>query len=397
MPSLNTEILGIRFPNPFLLAAGPPTASAALVIKALRAGWGGVVLKTISMDPTPHVSPRIHVIKTGRHKWGMLDIELVSDRSVEHWGSEIDRIRDEFPDRPMLASIIGGGRPQDWQELVVRLEPHGVDGFEMNTSCPSFAAERGRKLGQDPAALGLAISWVRSVTRRPVFVKMTPNVSDMPALAQVAAQAGADGFTMGNSLIGIGGIDLDTFSPLPSVEGIGMAGGYGGPGMKPVALRLTAEISSATGLPVLGVGGIVSWRDAVEYLAVGAHAIQVCSAVMWEGFDIIKKLTRGLEDYLESKQLPSPAEIVGKALPRLRSFPDLNLSAQMVAFVEEQLCDGCGICVRSCECGGYQAITMRDPKKAFIDVGACGGCGLCVGVCPVGGISMVRKADSARR
>ena len=158
MPSLNTEVLGIRFPNPFLLAAGPPTASAALVIKALKAGWGGAVLKTISTEPTPHVSPRIHVINTGRNKWGMLDIELVSNQSAEHWEEEIDRIRDVFPDHPLLASIIGEGRPQDWQELLVRLEPHGVDGYEMNTLCPSFVAERGTKLGQDPASLALAVS-----------------------------------------------------------------------------------------------------------------------------------------------------------------------------------------------------------------------------------------------
>jgi len=103
--------------------------------------------------------------------------------------------------------------------------------------------------------------------------------------------------------------------------------------MKAVALCLTAEIANATGLPVLGVGGVVSWREAVEYLTVGAHAVQVCSAVMWEGFDIIKKLTRGLEEYLERKQFLGPAEIVGKALLSLRRFPDLNLSPQMVAFV----------------------------------------------------------------
>jgi dihydropyrimidine dehydrogenase (NAD+) subunit PreA len=202
---------------------------------------------------------------------------------------------------------------------------------------------------------------------------------------------------MGNSLIGIGGIDLETFSPLPSVEGMGMAGGYGGPGMKPVALRLTAEIAAATGLPVLGVGGILSWRDAVEYLAVGAHAVQLCSAVMWEGFDIIHKLTRGLEEYLERRQFRSPADIVGKALPRLKRFPDLNLQAQRVAYVEPEQCNGCAICIRSCECGGYQAITMSEIKKAFVDVHACGGCGLCVGVCPTGGILMVPKDSVGER
>jgi dihydropyrimidine dehydrogenase (NAD+) subunit PreA len=317
MPGLEISFLGIRFPNPFLLASGPPSASGSMVVEAFKAGWGGVALKTISLDPTRPPSPRVHVIQSGKLKWGMLDIELFSDMTVQQWEVEIDRTREAFPDRPIIASISGTNTPESWQELVRCLEPHGVNGFEMNTSCPNFAegVERGSKLGQDPETLGLAVSWVRQVTRLPLIVKLTPNVADLRPLVQAAREAGADGFCATNSLSGIGGIDLDEFAPLPSVDGIGMVGGYGGPGLRPVALRCTADIVRTSPAPVFGVGGIATWQDALEYLAVGASAVQVCTAVMLGGFQIIRRLTRGLEEYLQSRGLDSIPAVIGRALP----------------------------------------------------------------------------------
>ncbi len=243
MVKLETNILGISFPNPLILAAGPTTAKGSMVIEAFKAGWGGAVLKTIGLVPTPHTSPRIHVIRSGKNKRGMLDIELISDKPIDLWEDEIDMIRDAFPDRPLIASIMGGGNPHDWQEVVRRLEPHGVNGFEMNASCPNYAAERGGKLGQDPESLRSAVQWVREATDLPVVVKLTPNVTDIVPLARVAVEAGADAFTACNSLSGLGGIDLETFAPLPTVNNKGIIGGYGGPGLKPVTLRGVPPIS----------------------------------------------------------------------------------------------------------------------------------------------------------
>ncbi len=156
MINLETNISGISFPNPFVLAASPTTAKSAMVIEAFKAGWGGAVLKTIGLVPTRHPCPRLHVIKSGKHMQGLLDIELISEKPVEHWEKEIDKIREAFPDRPIIASIMGGGDPNDWQEVIRRLEPHGVDGFEMNASCPSYDEKKGGKLGQDPEALASA-------------------------------------------------------------------------------------------------------------------------------------------------------------------------------------------------------------------------------------------------
>lgn len=318
MSNLQTTILGMTFPNPFILASGPPTAKGAMVIEAFKAGWGGAVLKTIGMVPTDPPSPRVHAMRSGRVKWGFLDIELISEMTVDQWGDQIDRIRDAFPHRPIIASIMGKDNPDSWQEVVRRIEPHGVSAFEMNASCPNFAAgeERGSKLGQDPESLGQAVRWVREATTLPVIVKLTPNVTDIQPLAQASVDAGADAFCAGNSLSGIGGIDLETFSPLPSVDGIGIVGGYGGPGLRPVMLRITAELAQSTPLHIFGCGGISKWQDAVEYFALGASAVQICTAVMWEGFQIIEKLTSGLTKYLEKHKYDSLGEIQGRALPQ---------------------------------------------------------------------------------
>jgi len=382
MNKLETTMLGITFPNPFILAAGPPTVNGSMVIEAFNAGWGGAVLKTIAVTPTVGPSPRLHVLKTGRTKWGMLDIELISEMTIDRWEDEIDKIRDRFPERPIIASVMGGGDPHDWQEVVRRLEPHGVNAFEMNASCPNFAEERGSKLGQDPESLAMAVNWVREATELPVIVKLTPNVTDIVALAREAKKAGADAVTTTNSLLGLGGIDLDTLAPLPSVGGTGIFGGYGGPALKPVSLRCTASIAAALDIPILGCGGISTWKDATEYLLVGASLIEVCTAVMWNGIQIISKLTKGLEEYLEKNSANTCEDIVGKALPKISTFPNLDLTIMLVAEVDEERCNGCGICVIACNSGGYQAIKIED-KVAFIDESKCDGCGLCVNVCPL--------------
>ncbi len=390
MAELSVNFLGMRFPNPFLLASAPPTAKSQMVLDGFAHGWGGAVLKTIGLEPTRNPCPRVHIIKEGHTKTGMLNIELISEWGLTEWLDGISEIRNLFPDRPLIASIMGGGDAHDWQAVVRQLEPRGISAFEMNVSCPNFAAERGAQLGQDPQSLSKTVRWVREATRLPLIVKLTPNVTDITLLVKVAKESGADAVTATNTLSGLGGIDLQTFQPQPAVDRLGIFGGYSGPGLKPVSLRCAAAIARSVDIPIIGGGGIHRWQDAAEFISVGCSLVEVCTAVMWNGFGIIDQLTRGLSDYLEQQELPSTKELTGKALPFLVQYPDLNINHRLLAKVDFIKCNGCAICEKACTSGGYQAIRMEN-GKAVIDPTRCDGCGLCEGVCPTDAIRMVIK------
>lgn len=394
MASLNTQFLGLDFPNPFILASSPSTANGRMVKRAFELGWGGAILKTVGLEPTPNPSPRVQIIKSGRDKRGMINIELISTLTVEEWEREIDLVRDIYPERPLIASIMGGGRPEDWQNVIERIEPRGVNAFEMNVSCPNFAEGKGAQLGQDPESLRTAITWVREATSLPVIVKLTPNVADIVSLARVAEEAGADAVTTTNTLSGLAGIDLDTFYPQPAVDQIGIFGGYSGPGLKPVSLRCTANVAQNVEIGIFGCGGITSWYDAAEYMTVGASAVQICTAVMWNGYEIISKLKKGLSEYIDKKGYTSPADLVGKALPWIKSFPDLDLEVKLVVSIDAEQCNGCGICVKACQSGGFDALELVD-DVVVVHIYKCDGCGLCVGVCPLGAVTLER-ADKVR-
>lgn len=391
MARLETTFTGIQFPNPFLVASSPSTANGHMIKKAFRAGWGGAVLKTVGLEPTPNPSPRVHIVKDGRDKKGMVNIELITDLTMDQWVEELKSIRDEFPDRPLIASIMGGGKPEDWQQVVSKLEPHGVNAFELNVSCPNFAhGGRGAQLGQDPESLALAIGWVREATELPLWIKLTPNVTDIVELAMVAKDAGGDAITATNTLSGLAGIDLDNFAPLPTVGQIGIFGGYSGPGIRAVSLRCAASIGRAVSIPLVGCGGIGKWKDAAEFMAVGASLLSVCTAVMWNGYEIIEKLTQGLSEYCDQHGFESAGELVGRALPQLKHYPDLDLSIKLLAYVDPNQCNGCGLCLKACDSGGFEALYMKE-KKAIVDVVACDGCGLCIGICPSDAIAMIPK------
>jgi dihydropyrimidine dehydrogenase (NAD+) subunit PreA len=392
MANLNVKFLEIKFPNPFILASAPPTANGKMVIDAFEHGWGGVVLKTIGLEPTRHPSPRLYIISDSREKNGMVNIELISEFSLATWLDEIDAIRDRFPDHPIIASIMGGGNPFDWQEVEHQLEKHGVNGFEMNVSCPNFAEHKGAQLGQDPDSLRQAVQWVREASSLPVIVKLTPNVTDIVSLARVAKEAGADAVTATNTLSGLAGIDLNDFKPLGAVDGRGIFGGYSGPGLRPVSLRCAASIARAVDIPIIGCGGITNWQNAAEFLSIGCSIIEVCTAVMWNGFGIINKFTNGLSNYLDKHGFSSPTDIIGKALPNLVQYPDLDLQVRLVANVDVEKCNGCVFCSQACSSAGYQAIEVIN-QKAVISLTRCDGCGLCIGLCPMKAISMALKDE----
>lgn len=387
MSTLKTAIAGITFPNPFILASGPPTANGSMIKAGFDAGWGGAVLKTVALEPTPLPSPRVHILRKGRQLSGMVNIEIITDMPLEQWKGQLDLIRDAHPTRPIIVSVMGGGCAEEWQEAMLRLEPHGVTAYELNVSCPNISEKKGAQLGQDPESLALVVGWAKEATELPVWVKLTPNVTDIVSLACVAEEAGADAVISTNTLSGLAGIDLETFSPLPAVSDLGIYGGYSGPGLKPVSLRATASIARELGIPVIGCGGIETWQDAAEYFAVGASGVQICTGAMWRGYDLVKRLCKGLERYLDAHGYASIAAFKGRAQPNIVQFPDLDLTYKLLATIDPERCNACGLCVTACDSGGYQAIELVD-DKGMVDEVRCDGCGLCVGICPPAAITM---------
>lgn len=395
MADLSLVFAGMHFPNPFMLASAPPTRTAEMINRAFAAGWGGAVTKTIPLEPTSDLQPRLQPLRHRNRMIGMENVELISRLGVEEWRREIADVKTAYPDRPLWASIMASAVKKDWQRLARMMQETGADALELNVSCPHGMPNRGMGafIGQDAALTGKVVSWVRKVARIPIVVKLTPNVSDIALVARAARDNGADALSAINTVSGLIGVDLDTLAPLPSVGGFSTFGGYSGPGVKPIALRCVAQIARDPGLPVSGLGGVSTWEDAAEFMAVGAGTVQVGTAAMWKGFKIIRDLTRGLNAYLDRKGFSSLESLRGKALPNIVDFSAMPMDHRVRARVNES-CNGCLQCVTACADGGFQAISGRKGEPVVIDAATCDGCGLCAMVCPLKSISMVRREGS---
>jgi len=392
MTDLSVEFAGMHFPNPFMLASAPPARTAEMIKRAFAAGWGGAVSKTIGLEPAQDLQPRLKPLRQGKRNMGMENIELISKLTLVEWQIELADVKKTYPDRPLWASIMDAPEKKNWQRLTEIVQETGVDALELNVSCPHGMPSKGMGafIGQNADLVGEVVSWVKEVAKIPVMVKLTPNVTDIAYVAQAAKENGADGLSAINTVSGLVGVDLDTLSPLPSVGGLSTYGGFSGPAIKPIALRCISQITRATGLPVSGMGGLGTWQDAVEFMAVGAGTLQVGTAVMWHGFGIIEKLTQGLSNFLDEKGFTSLESLIGAALPNIVEHPELSLALRARASVDGE-CNGCLLCITACADGGFQAITGIKGELVTIDGDRCDGCGLCMMVCPLDSITMVPR------
>ncbi|WP_067846376.1 NAD-dependent dihydropyrimidine dehydrogenase subunit PreA [Alicyclobacillus mali (ex Roth et al. 2021)] len=402
MADLTVEMAGIRSPNPFWLASAPPTNTGFQVERAFEAGWGGAVWKTLTDRPVRNVSSRFGSLHLADKRMvGFNNIELISDRPFEDNLAEIRQVKRRFPDRAVVASLMIEPDKKQWQEAVRKVEDAGVDGIELNFGCPHGMVERGMgaAVGQHPDLIERQTSWVKSAATVPVIAKLTPNVTDIRASARAAVAGGADAISLINTINSIIGVDLKACVPRPTVAGLGTHGGYCGPAVKPIALYMVAECAKddTVGVPISGIGGIATWQDAVEFLLLGAWAVQVCTAVMQHGFRIIEDLVDGLNRFLDDNGIGGVRDIVGKALPNYVPFGSLDLDHRVVAAIDADRCIGCYKCYIACLDAAHQAIAPGDAEARVpsVLVDECVGCNLCEAVCPVACIEMVPMAELA--
>lgn len=396
MADLTTNFLGIKSPNPFWLASAPPTDKAYNVNRAFEAGWGGVSWKTLGEDP--HVvnvnGPRYAAIHSNdRRVIGFNNIELITDRPFKTNIEEMRQVKRDWPDRALIASVMLPMNEESWAKHIPMIEDTGADGFELNFGCPHGMSERGMgaAVGQVPEYVQQATEWCKKYASIPVIVKLTPNITNVVYPAEAAQRGGADAVSLINTINSIMRVDRDNLTMYPTTDGMGTHGGYCGEAVKPIALNMVAEIArnpETRNLPISGIGGISTWEDAVDFIALGATTVQVCTAAMVYGFNIVDDMIDGLSQFLDDKGMNSVHDLVGLAVPSVTDWKYLNLNHIVKAKINQQSCIRCGRCHIVCEDTSHQAITYQqqnDERIFEVNNEECVGCNLCASVCPVEG------------
>src|SRR5882757_9020477 len=401
MADLSCNLAGIKSPNPFWVASGPPANTGYQPHRAFEAGWGGVVWKTIG-DPIVNVASRYSALNSGPTRMiGLNNIELISDRSPETNFKEIAEVKKRWPHHAVIASLMVETREQ-WHEYVKRSADAGADGIELNFGCPHGMCERGMgsAVGQNPKVAETIVGWVMEAAKIPVITKLTPNITDVTFAARAAKRAGSNAISLINTINSITQVNLDTLVPEPYVGGLSTHGGYCGPAVKPIALNMVQSCAAdpESRLPISGIGGIANWRDAAEFIALGSTSVQVCTAIMHYGFRIVEDMIEGLSDYLDSKGFTSVSQLCGLAAPTLKKWETLDLHFKRIARIDYDKCIGCNLCYIACEDGAHQCIDLKSPEELGVGLGPgrvphkpvpkvreedCVGCNLCSLVCPV--------------
>ncbi len=400
MADLSVNFAGIKSPNPFWLASAPPTNMGSMIERAFDAGWGGAVWKTLG-EPIVNVSSRLAAIDYGSTRMlGLNNIELITDRPLEVNLREMYECKKKYPNHAVIASLMVESKREAWHEIVKRTQDTGCDGFELNFGCPHGMSERGMgaAMGQVPEYTCMVTEWVKEVSNLPVIVKLTPNVTHIVPPGRAAQKGGADAVSLINTINSVMGVDIESMIPYPNVNGMAAHGGYCGPAVKPIALNMVSELArdAEFSIPISGIGGISTWRDAVEFILLGAGTVQVCTAVMHYGYRIVEDLIDGLNSYLDDKGFASVNDIVGKSVSRVTDWGNLDLNYKVVARVNNELCVKCNLCYIACEDGAHQCFSFDENKFPVVDEHECVGCNLCTLVCPApGAVTMVRLDDGS--
>lgn len=406
MADLTNRFIGVTSPNPFWLASAPPTDKKFNVERAFRAGWGGVVWKTLGEDPpVVNVSSRYGAVSyNGMRVAGLNNIELITDRPLDVNLREIKEVKRAWPDRAMIVSLMVPCEEEPWKKILALVEETEADGVELNFGCPHGMSERGMgsAVGQVPEYVEMVTRWVKAMTRMPVIVKLTPNISDILGPARAAKRGGADAVSLINTIQSITAIDLDVMAPEPTVDGKGTHGGYCGPAVKPIALRMVGEIArdpECAGLAISGIGGVSTWREAAEFIALGAGNVQVCTAAMTHGFKIVEDMESGLSNWMDGKGHGETKDFQGLAVPNFVNWENLDLNYKAIAKIDQDACIQCGKCFVVCEDTSHQSIAalrVDDGRRYEVIDEECVGCNLCMHVCPVDDCITMEKIETGK-
>src|SRR3982751_1368133 len=334
MPTLSTTVDGLKLPNPFVIGSGPPGTNLNVITRAFREGWGAVIAKTISLDSSKviNVTPRYAKLMAidGNEVVGWENIELISDRPFNIWMDEFKKCKDQFPDGILIASIMEEYNKDAWSEIVERCQDTGVDAFELNFSFPHGLPERkmGAAMGENAEIVEEVCGWVMASAKKPVWAKMTPNVTHITDPSRAAFRAGAQGVSAINTIRSVMGVDLETLRPEPSVEGYTTPGGYSSKAVRPIALRMTMEIATMMrrefpGRSLSAIGGIESGTDAAQFILLGADTTQVCTGVMKFGYESVKRMCDELLAFMEKHKFETVSDFKGKSLDYFTTHREL--------------------------------------------------------------------------
>lgn len=339
-PDLTVRVNGLEMPNPFVIGSGPPGTNYTVMKRAFDEGWGAVIAKTVSLDASKvvNVTPRYARLRAGSNGTakgpiiGWQNIELISDRPLETMLNEFRQLKEEYPKRILIASVMEEYNKAAWEELIERVEATGVDALEINFSCPHGMPERnmGAAVGQDCALLEEVCGWINEKATVPVWAKMTPNITDITQPARVALKSGCEGVAAINTIMSVMGINLDTLHPEPCVEGYSTPGGYSAKAVHPIALAKVMNIAQMmraefgdTACSLSAIGGVETGGDAAEFLLLGANTVQVCTGVMMHGYGLVKNLCDELKDFMKKHNFSSIEEFRGTSLQYFTTHTDL--------------------------------------------------------------------------
>lgn len=398
---LSIEFCGVQCENPFFLSSSVVASNYEMVAKAFDMGWAGAAFKTIGTFVPEEVSPRFATInKEGNSFIGFKNIEQISDHTLEENIGYIRQLKADYPEKIIIASILGINE-EEWTYLAKIMTEAGADIIECNFSCPHMSGDGlGSDVGQDPELVAKYTEATRRGTDLPILAKMTPNVGNMEIPAIAAMSSGATGIAAINTIKSIMNINMNDYGSEPYVDGKSAVGGYSGKTVKPIALRFINDMKQHPKLataPISGMGGIETWYDCAEFMALGCENLQITTSVMQYGYRIIDDLIDGMSAYLEEKNMTSISELVGVALENVVSAEDLDRASISYPKFDRTACIGCGRCYLSCYDGGHQAIVAdEETNKPKLLPDQCVGCHLCAVVCPVGAISAGKRVTISR-